>query len=96
MQISKINQTQAFKGNLILYKDSKLHAIDIKDIKEIAQDNYPEYLNTTFIRDKNGEEYRVMGYTLSDVLLACNTANIHNLDIIFNIINYYKKPYMLL
>ena len=83
MQISKINQAQAFKGNLILYKDSKAHAIDIKDIKEITQKNYPGFSNTTIIRDKNGEEYNVMDYTLSDVLLAYNTANIHNLDIVF-------------
>lgn len=81
MQISKINQTPQFKGNLILYKDMKPHIIDIKDIKEIKQVNYPEFSNTTCIKDRNGEEYKVMDYTLSDVLLAYNTANIHNIDI---------------
>ena len=82
MQILKINQKQVFKGNLILYKDRNPHTINTKDIKEIAHENYPEFSNETFIRDKNGEEYKVMDYTLSDVLLAYNTANIHNLDII--------------
>ncbi len=81
MQISKINQTQQFKGNLILYKDMKPHTINIKDIKEIKQVNYPEFSNTTYIRNKNGEEYSVHDYTLSDVLLAYNTANSHNIDI---------------
>lgn len=82
MNISKIGQIQPFKGNFILYKNREPHTIDIKDIKEIAQDNYPEFSNTTHIRDKNGEEYKVMDYTLSDVLLAYNTANIHNIDIV--------------
>jgi len=83
MQISKIGQIPSFNGRIILtnsnYEQIKLEA---KDIKEIKQKNYPEFSNTTCIRDKNKNEYSVQDYTLSDVLLAYNTVNIHDIDIV--------------
>lgn len=82
MQISKIGQIPSFNGRIILtnsnYEQIKLEA---KDIKEIKQKNYPEFSNTTYIKDKNKNEYSVQDYTLSDVLLAYNTVNIHDIDI---------------